>query len=244
MSEGPFDAALRERHIAESMERMPGPTYYDVLGWIHETVRPANYLEIGVRHGFSLGNVLEETRTVAVDPEPLVTYPFPNLEIFGITSDEFFERDDVDEILRGPIELAFIDGLHLFEQVIRDFINVERHSDPDTIALFHDPLPLNEVTAARERTTEFYSGDVWKAVLAIRRVRPDLEMVTVPAAPTGLTIARGLDRDDGTLAAEFDAIVAEYMDLGIDYLDDHRDDMPAQIPNDEDAVRDWLRPYS
>ncbi|MDQ2675956.1 MAG: class I SAM-dependent methyltransferase, partial [Actinomycetota bacterium] len=141
MSEGPFDAALRERHIAESMQRMPGPTYYDVLGWIHETVRPANYLEIGVRHGFSLGNVLEETRTVAVDPNPLVTYPFPNLEIYGVTSDEFFAREDVDEILRGPIELAFIDGLHLFEQVVRDFINVERHSDRDTIALFHDPVP-------------------------------------------------------------------------------------------------------
>ena len=65
-------------------------------------------------------------------------------------------------------------------------------------------------------------------------------MVTIPAAPTGLTITRGLDRENQTLAADFDAIVAEYMDLGTAYLEEHRADMPGDIANSEEAVRGWL----
>ena len=48
--------------------------------------------------------------------------------IYELTSDEFFARYDLSELLGGPVELAFIDGLHLFEQVLRDFVNLERHS--------------------------------------------------------------------------------------------------------------------
>ena len=48
-------------------------------------------------------------------------------------------------------ELVFIDGLHLFEQVLRDLINVERHSTTDTVVLLHDCLPLDEVTSGRRR---------------------------------------------------------------------------------------------
>jgi hypothetical protein len=93
----------------------------------------------------------------------------------------------------GPIELAFIDGLHRFEQVLRDFINVERHSTAGTVVLLHDCLPLDGETASREHTTDFYFGDVWKAALVLRRLRPALEMITVRTAPTGLCLGRGLD---------------------------------------------------
>ena len=83
--------------------------------------------------------------------------------------------------------------------MLRDLINVERHSTTDTVVLLHDCLPLDEVTAGRERTTDFYSGDVWKAALVLRRLLPELEMITVRTAPTGLCLVRGLDGVDRRL---------------------------------------------
>jgi Methyltransferase domain len=243
MSE-PFDEELRDQHIAESRARLPGPSYYHVLMWIHAALRPSSYLEIGIRRGMSLGAAQEGTSCVGVDPEPLLEREFANTRVFPVTSDEFFASEDVGELFGGPLDLAFIDGLHLFEQVLRDFINVERNASPHTVVLLHDSLPFDEVTAGRERVTDFYSGDVWKAVLAIRRLRPELEMATVPAAPTGLTLVRGLDRSNEKLAAEFDAIVAQYLDLDTAYLEEHRADMPGEIPNSEEAVRRWLRSAS
>ena len=33
--------------LAESRRRFPGPEYCEVLRWIHETIRPLSYVEIG-----------------------------------------------------------------------------------------------------------------------------------------------------------------------------------------------------
>ena len=61
----------------------------------------------------------------------MVTQELPNTHIYPVTSDEFFAQEDVGRILGGlPLDLAFIDGLHLFEQVIADFINVEPARTP------------------------------------------------------------------------------------------------------------------
>ena len=171
-----------------------------MLKWIHDFLKPANYVEIGIKRGVSLDQARRDTpRIIGIDPTPSVLPVIArkphvaNAQIYELTSDEFFERYDLTELLGGPVVLAFIDGLHLFEQVLRDFANLEKHSDDRTVILLHDCIPFNAETATRERTTDFYSGDVWKAPLALRRHRPDLEMVTVRTAPTGLCLVTGLD---------------------------------------------------
>ncbi|HET8673834.1 MAG TPA: class I SAM-dependent methyltransferase [Thermoleophilaceae bacterium] len=234
------DAALLGEHLRESLERLPGPAYYNVLRWIHRIVEPANYLEIGVHKGISLFQARKGTPCIGVDPTPDLQEEHPDATIYELTSDEFFERYDLNELFGGPLELAFIDGLHLFEQVLRDFVNVERYSAPGTVVLLHDCLPLDEATASRERTTDFYSGDVWKAVLALRRTRPELEMITVRTAPTGLGIVRGLDSGSRRLEDELPALTETYRDLDFDYYLEHRHEMPDEIANDRDAVQDWL----
>jgi predicted O-methyltransferase YrrM len=237
------DAALLAEHLNESLRRLPGPAYYQVLNWIHRILRPANYLEIGVHKGISLEQARRGTPCIGVDPEPSIEHELRDtMRIYELTSDEFFARYDLRDLLGGPVELAFIDGLHLFEQVLRDFINVERHSAAGTVVLLHDCLPQDAVTASRERTTDFYSGDVWKATLALRRRRPELEMVAIPTAPTGLCLVRGLDAGNRQLEEELPEIVASYGDLDFDYYSAHRQEMPEGIPNDEDAVREWLTP--
>jgi hypothetical protein len=232
--------AQRSAQLAEAARRLPGPGYYVVLRWIHEILEPANYVEIGVRKGVSLRMALEGTRCIGVDPRPMIAQALPATRIYELTSDEFFERHDLHDLLGGPFALAFIDGLHLFEQVLRDFVNLERYSDPSSVILLHDCLPFDEATSRREQTMDFYSGDVWKAALALRRMRPDLEMVTVRTAPTGLCLVRGLDAGSPVLEQELPEIVRTYTDLDFDYYSAHRDEMPPEIPSERRAVRDWL----
>jgi methyltransferase family protein len=239
------DAELLGEHLNESLRRLPGPAYYKVLKWIHHILEPANYVEIGVHKGVSLIQALEETTCIGVDPapniEPRIEHEVPpQTTIYELTSDEFFARHDLRELLGGPVELSFIDGLHLFEQVLRDFVNVERYSSDQTVILLHDCLPLDAVTSSRERTTDFYVGDTWKAALALRRLRPDLDMVTVRTAPTGLCLVRGLDPGYRAFEEELPGIVAAYRDLDFDYYLGHRGEMAPEIPNENEAVRDWL----
>src|SRR5215207_5004526 len=188
--------------------------------------------------GVSLHQALPDTpRIIGIDPTPNVLPviaqqpPAANAQIYELTSDEFFERYDLTELLGGPVVLAFIDGLHLFEQVLRDFVNLERYSDDRTVVLLHDCIPFSAETASRERTTDFYSGDVWKASLALRRHRPELKMVIVRTAPTGLCLMTGLDSSNRQLEKELPEIERSYRDLAFDYYLAHRDEMPEEIPS-------------
>jgi Methyltransferase domain len=235
------DAELLSEHLNESLRHLPGPAYYQVLNTIHRILEPANYLEIGVHKGISLEQARRGTPCIGIDPSPTIEHKLQTeAKIYELTSDEFFARYDPTELFGGPLELAFIDGLHLYEQVLRDFINVEAHSTSDTVVLLHDCLPLDAVTASRERTTDFYSGDVWKAALVLRRLRPELEMVTVRTAPTGLCLVRGLDPADPRLEGAMSEITPTYTGLGYDYYLAHRPEMPDEIANSEDEIADWL----
>jgi Methyltransferase domain len=234
------DPAQLSADLAETRERFPGPAYWPVLAAIHAHLQPANYVEIGVDQGISLAQALPQTPCIGVDPEPKIDRELPSAQIYALTSDEFFARYDLSDLLGGPVALAFIDGLHLFEQVLADFNNLEAHSTPNTVVLLHDCMPLDEATASRERTTDFYTGDVWKATMALRRYRPELDMAIVPTLPSGLCMVRGLDRASRTLERELPGIIDEYRDLGFDHYLAHQAEMPEQVPNTESAVQGWL----
>lgn len=194
-------------------------TYYGLLRRAHELVAPERYLEIGVHEGHSLAFVQPGTRAVGVDPEPKVDEPPENCVIVPATSDDFFADPELVGLLGGPIDLAFVDGLHLHEQTLRDVANVERHSHPGGVILIHDCLPIDARTASRERSTVVWSGDVWKVVVALRRHRPDLTVTTVDVEPTGLAIVSGLDPDNTVLHDDYDAIIEELAGLEFDDLE-------------------------
>lgn len=58
--------------------------------------------------------------------------------------------------------MAFLDGMHLTEYALRDFINVERHCSPGSALVFDDVLPRNHLEADRVRRTVWFAGDVVK----------------------------------------------------------------------------------
>src|SRR4051812_40783653 len=102
--------------------------YLHFLGQVHERLAPPTYLEIGIRHGGSLS--LSRSRSVGIDPAYKLRHDLPrDVALFRETSDAYFERaEPLEPLDDAPIGFSFIDGLHLAEFALRDFMNVERHS--------------------------------------------------------------------------------------------------------------------
>jgi hypothetical protein len=139
--------------------------------------------------------------------------------------------------LHAPtFDLAFIDGLHLFEKALRDFINLEKFASPQSVVMLHDCLPLDAVTADRTRTTHFYSGDVWKLTMCLKVHRPDLKMKMIRTGPTGLCLVSHLDAQSNVLDFNYDEYLDEFIGLRFDELQRRRRDMPASVGNSREEV--------
>ncbi len=169
----------------------PGPPYHQHLAALHAWLAPTTYLEIGIFKGETLALARPGTRAIGVDPEPrpeaFRDYAAPT-RIHQMTSDAFFESEGCPRI-----DLAFIDGLHLYEQALRDFIHVERCCHPGSVVVLHDTLPIAAAATARQRRTSHWCGDVWKMLPCLRQFRPDLALMTIPTHPSGLTLVANLE---------------------------------------------------
>ena len=185
--------------------------YLDFLRVLHERLSPATYLEIGVRNGTSLA--LSRCRSVGVDPAYKVTAELDgDVALIRTISDEYFSRPEPLAPFGGrPVDLAFIDGLHLFEFALRDFVNVERHATRSSVVIFDDVFPRSVDEAARERHTKSWTGDVYKVLAVLHKHRPDLTCLRVGTEPTGLLVVLGLDPTSTALSDAYDDIVAEHV---------------------------------
>jgi hypothetical protein len=181
--------------------------YLDFLRALHEAIAPRTYLEIGIRHGDSLA--LARCPAVGIDPEfELHAEVGPDVALFRESSDEYFERADPLKPLGGlPIDLAFIDGMHLAEFALRDFSGVERHARWTSVAVFDDILPRDAEEASRDRRTRAWTGDVFKLLGILERHRPDLICLRVGTEPTGLLLVLGLNPASRVLGDRYDRLV-------------------------------------
>ena len=156
----------------------PWQPYFGLLDRIHQHLVPRTYAEIGVSLGRSLTLALPGTISIGIDPAPNLQFPVRRgTRIFNETSDEFFARHSLKQLFDGlPLDLGFIDGMHRFEFALRDFMNFERASARETVLLIHDCLPADELSVAREQSTNIWSGDVWRLILLLKEWRPDLDI--------------------------------------------------------------------
>jgi predicted O-methyltransferase YrrM len=231
-------------HQFRARRSLPGPEYLEVLAWIHQELQPRTYLEIGVGFGESLRQASPSTVCIGIDPDSQLYLPLgPQTQIVASTSDEFFASNDLLELLKAPcVDLAFIDGLHLFEQALCDFVNVEKMCSAASVIVLHDCIPLDRVTSARVRTTPFYSGDVWKLAMCLAEQRPDLNLTTIPTAPTGLCIVTGVNHRSKILESRYDALVETYLPLTFDDYRSRPRQMPAILPNDRSTIVTCVAP--
>jgi hypothetical protein len=219
--------------------------YYDLLARIHRDLLPRTYVEVGVRNGDSLRLCVPGTMKIGIDPAVDLRYPFEarTTAVFDTTSDAFFAEHDVRALLGGrAVDLAFVDGMHMFEFALRDFINLEPACEPDSVILIHDCLPIDEITSARVRTTDVWTGDVWKLVLVLKQVRPDLCVVTSDIGPSGLGIVTNLDPESTILRDNLEELVSEYTSLGFDAIAADKRESLNVVEDAWGVIRDQLRP--
>lgn len=163
--------------------------------------KKVNYLEIGVQTGFCFFKIKAD-RKLAVDPEFIIllkkkikaylrNFSNFNNEYFELTSDDFFAQkaDYLKKI--GGLDVVFIDGLHLYEQVVKDIENSLAYLNKGGIILVHDCNPLNANAAVRAYTSQevidmnlpgydyIWNGDVFKAIVELRATRKDIDVAVI-----------------------------------------------------------------
>lgn len=222
---------------------LPGPHYREVLARLHAELRPRTYLEIGVDTGVTLALAHAAELALGVDPaeiHPPKPLP-PCVRLVRATSDEFFATHAREELLGARrLELTFIDGMHRFENALADFRNAEAWSSPTGTIVLHDCLPLHPVTASRERRSNFWVGDTWKLVMVLASMRPELRLRTIPCAPSGLVVVRGLVPGSRLLFERADEIIARFEGAT---WQRRLGDFPAEfslVTNDVAGIRDAI----
>ena len=152
------------------------------------------YLEIGVSRGQAFQRISADVK-IAVDPafkipersRELADAKGRETHYFETTSDAFFE-EEAAFLEQHPIDVALIDGLHTYEQVVRDVEYTVRHLKDDGVIFLHDCNPPFELASRRAESWEdfmaqqkgrplaigIWNGDVWKAIVHLRSTRPDL----------------------------------------------------------------------
>lgn len=208
-----------------------------VLEWLHSWKQPSFYFEIGVQKGKSLS--CSKCEAIGVDPMPILNVDLAdNVSVFEETSDEFFNSHS-SELHGKEVDLVFIDGMHLFEYVLRDFINVESVSNKDTLVVIDDIFPCHPDQALRDRKTKVWTGDVWKIYDVIKKYRKDLRVVAVDAFPTGVLCVTNMNPADDTLKKNYQSIVEEYS--GCDLVPKEYLEREGAVTGSPDEVFDCLR---
>jgi hypothetical protein len=236
---------------AKSIPDLAGEDYLVVLRRLHRELRPRTYLEVGT----SLGNSLRlvECASIAVDPAFQITEDMigkkPVCALYQMTSDRYFEHYDPKSVLGGPIEMAFLDGMHHCEVLLRDFINTERHCKKNAIIVLHDCAPVELAIAERVRTSasiaphrrDWWVGDVWRTLLALKRRRPDLRITVLDAPPSGLACVTNLDPRSTALADGYVEIVDDMLswsldDIGLENFMRMIDPRPTSCVDSSEAI--------
>ncbi|WP_296706063.1 class I SAM-dependent methyltransferase [Rhodoblastus sp.] len=205
-------------------ERVAGVNYVEFLRVLHGRLKPATYFEIGVQFGDTLK--LANCATICVDPrfqcEINVLCGKPVCHCYQMTSDEFFGANNPTAIFGRPIDFAFLDGMHWFEFLLRDFINTEKHCASRSTIVMHDCLPPGFYMTTRDNDAVnhpesdfkgWWAGDVWKIVPTLIKYRPDLSISITDCAPTGLVIVTNLNPDDTILTTNYNQILTEFKEM-------------------------------
>ena len=152
----------------------------EIIAGLLSLYRSPRYLEIGVYNGDSF-LPQRAARKVAVDPSfrfdaAAARAAHPKAEFHEVESDDYFGR------LAKPgeqFDVIFIDGLHTFEQTLRDFLNATERLATGGAIVIDDVRPSSALAAlpdwgeaarraeAGEAWDRDWMGDVYRVLLFI-----------------------------------------------------------------------------
>lgn len=138
---------------------------WDVLNHIAKRIGARRYLEIGVADGSCMRQI-DVAEKWGVDPNPSIEAVKASTVFVPRTSDEFFatiaER-------AGKFDLVFIDGDHIAEQVLREVASAIKLLSTRGVIVLHDCNPHTEAMQEVPARVGEWTGDVWKAIVRLRR---------------------------------------------------------------------------
>ena len=123
------------------------------------------YLEIGCDKDDNFSKIQAKIK-IGVDPQRGGTT--------RMTSDEFFKNNNEN------FDIIFLDGLHTYEQTIKDIQNSLNTISNEGTILIHDCLPRKIWYQTPNRMSFTWNGDVWKALVEFR-TKPNLDVYTILA---------------------------------------------------------------
>lgn len=167
----------------------------DIIKSILDKIKGKTYLEIGVASGDCFLNINNAENKIGVDPAPIHdnikgTLIENKVMYYQNTSDEFFNNHSHILDITG-IDVAFIDGLHEYGQVLKDIENCLKYLNKGGIIVMHDCNPPEEFIAipalsledAKQKSlvkglswTGEWCGDVWKSVVYLRSMKTDVNI--------------------------------------------------------------------
>lgn len=174
----------------------------DIINHFIEKRKYKRYLEIGVDHGENFKKVVCEEK-FGVDPaeNSNVTHQ--------MTSDDFFKKN------KKKFDIVFIDGLHHAEQVEKDIENSLKFLKKGGVIVLHDCIPHCERIQRVPRETKEWTGDVWKAIIKVRR-QPDIHISIVDTDYGVGIIEKGQQTPliiDNPTFAQFEAKKNEWLNI-------------------------------
>jgi hypothetical protein len=196
--------SLPRARLDESVNRL------ETLTALHRTVNPRSYLQIGVGDGRDLAAAT--CRTIGVDPALQAGVEASgDVQLLEMTSQAFFaQADPLGWFDTGDVDLSFITG-HIFERTLRDFIAVERLSSPGGVIVIDNMLPRAAGEASRDRHSNIWAGDVFKLAAVLETYRPDLVVIRIDTAPSGMVLVAGLDPTSQVLGEKQNQIVTDFV---------------------------------
>ena len=138
---------------------------FDIINKIIKKKKFESYLEIGCQSDVNFSKIIIKNK-IGVDPQSGGTH--------RMTSDDFFKQN------KSTFDLIFIDGLHVYEQVLKDIENSLKVLNDNGIILIHDCLPAKIWHQTIPQTHSSWNGDVWKSIVK-SRTRIDIDTYTIEA---------------------------------------------------------------
>lgn len=225
-------------------------TRTEVLQRIIDRTRARTYLEIGVHAGVSFMPI-RIRRKIAVDPwfaitrESRVKWLLLNpanmaARYHQVTSDGYF----AGRLPGADLDVVFIDGLHTFEQSLKDVLNSLQGLSPKGAIVMHDcspphaaaahPAPSYHAAAELKLSgwDDRWTGDVWKTICYLRSQRTDLRVFVLDCDLGVGVVTRGTP--ESALEMSEDQL------LGLTYADLERDRVRLLNLKDEGYLGEFL----
>ena len=129
------------------------PSRSEIIQKIIDIKKYKNYLEVGCDKDENFSKINVEKK-IGVDPLKGGT--------LRMTSDDFFKKNN------EKFDLIFLDGLHTYEQTIKDIDNSLKFLNNHGVVIIHDCLPKKIWNQIVPRVYGHWNGDVWKAIVHSR----------------------------------------------------------------------------